>query len=179
MFTDSCMACIVYRITVCLILLTAVRKSGVWPKQIIYLDEGNGTVDPSCTENGPEESPCESVEVALDGAEQHNSTSVLVKQKCKSVPIADTPDGTPCPTWFLLDSSANGTCRCGSDIDGAVSCNDSTKEVGILKYHCMTYNESTGPVVGACFYNSHTLEAALYHPLPSNVTKLDMCGYYN
>ena len=121
-------------------------------------------------------SHCESIKVALDGAEQHNSTIVVVKQKCKSVPIADAPDGTPCSTWFLPDSSANGTCRCGNDIDGAVSCNDFTKEVSILGSYCMTYNESTGSVVGACFYN-HMCQTSV----PSNTTEVNMCmcGFFN
>ena len=162
-----------YKVTICLLLLAAVRSTGVQPRQIIYVDEGNVTVGPRYWESKPEP-PWESVKVALDGAEQHNSTIVVVKQKCKSVPIADAPDGTPCSTWFLPDSSANGTCRCGNDIHGAVGCNDFTKDVGILKNYCMTYSESTGPVVGACFYNIYTLEGTIYHPLPSKVTKLDV-----
>ena len=147
------MACVVYQVTTCLLLLIAVRSSGVQPEQIIYVDEGNG-------------------------AEQCNSTAVIVKQKCKNEAVADALDGTSCPTWF---SSANGTCRCGKDIDGAVRCNDSTKEVAILHCYCMTYSESTGPVVGTCFYNClhSTLQSALYHPLPSNATKLSMCEYFN
>jgi len=66
-------------------------------KQIIYADEGNGILGPK---NGPVTS-CESLEVALDGTEQHNSTVVFVKQKCtcKDAPAADAPsNGTPCPT---------------------------------------------------------------------------------
>ena len=48
----------------------------------------------------------------------------------------------------------------------------------------MTYNESTGPVVGACFYNcekSPFLKDKLYHLVPPDVTKLNdyMCGYLN
>ena len=161
------------------------RSSGVQPKQIIYLDEGNRTLslDPSCWENGPVDSPREYTGVALDGAEPNNSTIVIVKQKCKNVPMADAPDGTPCPTWFLPDPSANGTCRCGNDIHGAVSCNDLTKEVGILNYYCMTYNESTGPLVGPCFYNhmNQTSEDTLYLPVPSNTTEVNMCmcGFFN
>jgi len=116
--------------------------------------------------------------VALDCAKQYNSAIVVVKQKCNNVPAADAPNGTPCPTWFLHDSSANGTCRCGDDVHGVVICNDSTKEVAILNHYCMTYSESTGPVAGSCFYYSHTLGVA-YRPLPSNITELDMCGYYN
>ena len=138
-----------YKVTFCLLFLAAVRSSGVQPKQIIYVDEGNGTLGPSCWENGPE-SPCESVKVALGGAEQHNSTIVVVKEKCKNVPEADAPDGMSCPTWFSL---TNGTCVCGNDIGGIVRCSNSTKKVAILQWYCMTYNESTGPIVGACLYN--------------------------
>jgi len=166
-----------YKVTFCLLFLAAVRSSGVQSKQIIYLDEGNRTLDPSCWEIGPE-SPCESVKVALGGAEQHNSTIVVVKEKCKNVPEADAPDGTSCPTWFSL---TNGTCTCGNDIGGAVRCNNSTKKVAILQWYCMTYNESTGPIVGACLYNCihPAMEDILYHPLPSNVTELNMRGYFN
>ena len=167
------MACIVYKMATCLLLLTAVRTSGVQPKQIIYADKGSWTIDSNHRENELREN----VEAALDGIEQHNSTLVVVKQNCKSVSIADAPGGTPCPTWFLPDSSANGTCRCGSDINEAVRCNDSTKEVAILDCYCVTYNnESTIPVIGICIYNCvhHTLKDALYHPL-----QLNICEYFN
>ena len=75
--TAAWLACVLYKTTICLLLLAAVGNSGVQPEQI-YADEGNGTVDPSCWENGPE-SPCMSVAVALDSAEQ--LTTVVVKQK--------------------------------------------------------------------------------------------------
>ena len=116
--------------------------------------------------------------MALDGAEYQNST---VAVKCKDTPVADVPDGTPCPTWFLPDSSANGTCSCRNDIHGVISCNESTKAVAILNCYCMTYSESTGPVVGACFYNCvpPTMDSTIYYPLPSSVTELNMCGYFN
>ena len=150
------MACVVYKISTCLLLLVAVRSSGVQPKRIIYVDEGNGTVGPSVWDSEPES----------------------LKQKCRNVSVADAPDGTRCPTWFFPDPSANGTCRCGNDIDGAVRCNDCTNEVAILNHYCMTYSESTGPVVGTCEYCTRTLKDA-YHPLPLNVTDIDMCGYFN
>ena len=76
------MACIVYKITTCLLLLPAVRSTDVQPKQIIYVDEGNGTLGPSSWENGPA-SPCESVEVALDGAEQYSSSIEAVKKSAR------------------------------------------------------------------------------------------------
>ena len=168
------MACVVCKITFCLLFLAAVRSSGVQSKQIVYVDEGNETLGPSSWENGPG-SQSESVKVALDSTELDNSTIVVVKPKCKNVTALDDRD-TPCPTWFLPDPLANGTCRCGNDIDGAISCNESTKEVAILDCYCMTYNESTGPVVGTCLYNCihPKLEDTLYHPLPSSITELDV-----
>ena len=47
----------------------------------------------------------------------------------------------------------------------------------------MTYNKSTGPVVGACFYNFlyPKLKEQLYYLLPSDVTELNkcICGHLN
>ena len=65
---------------------------------------------------------------------------------------------------------------CGDDVHGLVRCNDSTKQAFIRSCYCMTYNESTGPVVGACFYNilQPTPIHALYdymiwcHPISQN-----------
>ena len=220
------MACVVYQVTTCLLLLVAVRSSGVQPEQIIYVDKGNGAEQCNSTaaivnrssKNGtlgthptlhPSEMGigskyvseyfqalsffnfqaflrrgCTSFNPFLSNLDNSPHLTVpkvsflldpftIVKQKCKNEAVVDALDGshhgTSCPTWF---SSANGTCRCGKDLDGAVRCN-STKEVAILRCYCMTYSESTGPVVGTCFYNClhSTLQSALYHPLPSNATK--------
>ena len=55
-----------------------------------------------------------------------------------------------------------------------------TQKAGI---YTMTYNESTGPVVGSCFYNlpPPTLTHTLYDLVPSNITELNnyMCGHLN
>ena len=59
------MACIVYKMATCLLLLTAVRSTSVQPKQIIYADKGSWILDSNHREN----EPCENVEAALDGAE--------------------------------------------------------------------------------------------------------------
>ena len=79
---QAAMGCTLFKIAASLLLLAAVGSSGVQPKQIIYVDEGNGTLDPSYWENRPEESPCDNTGVALEGAELNNSTIVIVKQKC-------------------------------------------------------------------------------------------------
>ena len=179
------MISVVYELVTSLLLLTPVRSTSVQPKQIIYVDEVNGTLDPYCWENR-DELPCNGMNMALDGIKLHNSTLVVLKPNCKCKEFQESvdyvPDHQQCPTWFFPDPSSNGTCICGDDIDGAVRFNKSTKEAAILSCYCMTYNESTGPVVGICFYNCvhNVLKDDLYHLLPSDVVELNnMCGYFN
>ena len=178
------MASAVYEIVTCLLLLAAVRGSSVQPKKIVYVDEVNGTLDLSCWEEKTK-LPYSGVEMALDGVELYNSTLVVVKPKCKCKEleafVADAPHDPPCHTWFYPEPFSNSTCRCGDDVHGLVRCNDSTKQAFIHSCYCMTYNESTGPVVGACFYNLLKHIRTLYDLVPSNITKLNnyMCGHLN
>ena len=178
------MVSVVYKIVPCLLLLTVFKATNAQPKQIISVDEVKKTLHPGCWENKTESS---SVEDALDGVELYNSTVVVGRHKCKCEELkesaANIPHDPPCPTWFFPDPSSNGTCRCGDDIHDTVRCNDSTKEAAILDCYCMTYNNFTGPVVGACFYGCvrNALRDNLYKLLPSNVTQLNnyMCGHLN
>ena len=175
------MTSVAYRVATFLLVLSAVKSTSIQQRQTIYADKDNGTLVPSGWKDGPE-FPCRSVQVDLDGAKQHNTTVVSKQLESKTESLADAPNNPSCPTWFFPDPSLNNTCTCGNDIGGAVKCDSSTKEVFILSCYCMTYSESTGPVVGTCFYNSvrrEKIEAALYHPLPSNITELDMCEYFN
>ena len=162
------MASVMYEIVTCLLLLTAIRGTSVQPKKIVYVDEVNVTLDLSCQEDGAK-SPYRGVEVALDGVEVQNPTTENVKHKCRSKKVqesvTDAPCDPQCPTWFFPDLSSNGTCRCGNDVHGIVQCNDSTKEAFIRSCHCMTYNESTGSVVGACFYNLLRINASFVESL--------------
>ena len=177
----AAMNSVAYKVATVLLLLSAVKSTSIQQRQTIYADKENGTFIPSGWKDGPE-SPRRSVQVDTDSAKQHNTTAVSVLLECKTESIADALDNPSCPTWFFPDPSLNNTCTCGNDIEGAVKCDNSTKKVFILPCYCMTYAESTGPVVGTCFYNSvrrKKIEAALYHPLPSNVTELDMCEYFN
>ena len=148
------MVSVVYEIVPCLLLLTAIKATNAQPKKIISIDELKKTLHPSCWVNKTESS---SVEDPLDGVELYNSTVVVAKHESKSKELQKSatyvPHDSPCPTWFFPDPSSNGTCRCGDSVHDTVRCNDSTKETFILDCYCMTYNESTGPVVGACFYN--------------------------
>ena len=181
---------VVYEVVTCLLLLTVVRSTSVQPKEIIYIDEVNRTLDSYCWKNRDEFlSSC--VEVALDGLQLQNSTLVIVKHQCKCKEhqdIAAAASHNPqCPTWFFPDPSSNGTCKCGGNIHHTVRCNNTTKETSILDCYCMTYNESIGPVVGACFYNCENsavnplLKDDLYQLVPSNITELNnyMCGHLN
>ena len=156
----------------CLLFLTAVKSTSVQPKQIIYVDEVNKTLDICCWEN----------------TDKFLCSSVKHECKCKEFqePAADASHDQQCPTWFFPDPSSNGTCKCGDDIHDTVRCNDSEKEVAILDCYCMTYDNFTGPVVGACFYNCDSavnplLKDDLYHLLPSDITELNnyMCRHLN
>ena len=174
---------LVYKIEVFLLFWTAVGSIRVQPKQIIYL---NGTLDPSSWKNSVQFA-CSSVEVTVDGVKLCNSSQVVVKPKCKCNELQESAAAAPhdpqCPTWFFPDPSSNGSCRCGDDIHDTVRCNNSTKEAAILDCYCMTYNKSTGPVVGACLYYflNPKLKEQLYYSLPSDITKLNniMCGHLN
>ena len=86
-----------------------------------------------------------------------------------------------CPPWF---EPANDTCRCGESIHGAVKCNETQRQSGILDCYCMTYNEEIETVVvGACFYNCVNigLKDAVYLPMPNALEYLNdaMCGRLN
>ena len=176
------MASAVYEILTCLLLLTAVTGTSVQAKKSIYVDEVNGTLAITCKVNGAE-LPCSGVEMALN--EMHTSTVIFMEHICKKVQerVTDTPHDPQCHTWLFPDPSSNSTCRCGDDVHGIVKCNDSTKEAFIRSCYCMTYNESTGPVVGACPYNllPPTQTRTLYGSVPPNVTELNryMCGHFN
>ena len=179
------MTSVLCEIVTCLLLLTAVRGTSVWEKQIIYVDKVNGTLDPCSWDDKAEFS---SVEVTLDGVELSNSILVVVKPNCKCKELHESAAAAShdqqCPTWLFPDPSSNGTCRCGDNIHDTVRCNESTKETSILDCYCMTNNKLMGPVVGACFYNcakNPLLKNELYHLVPADVTKLNsyMCGHLN
>ena len=86
-----------------------------------------------------------------------------------------------CPPWFSL---RNDTCKCGPRVHDVVRCNETLRQSAVLDCYCMTYGESTGTVVGACFYNcvnNNALKDVVYHPMPNNLDNLTvaMCGYLN
>ena len=108
-------------------------------------------------------------------------SSEVLAQQTTDARNASSVTQSSCPTWFWPDSSDNFTCKCGNNIHDAVRCNKSTHETSLLDCYCMTYNESTGPVVGPCFYNCihPSLKHTLYYPVTPDIKKLnhDMCGH--
>ena len=58
--------------------------------------------------------------------------------------------GEPCPTW--LHPSGDGECLCGATLGTVVTCNNETRQVGVLESHCITSNGdgSNTSVVGWC-----------------------------
>ena len=186
---------------------------GVQGHQIIYVDTENGTFDSSCWEGGLDQ-PCGSLELADTGAQKCNSTIAVVWRygasyntpttlptidngTCRCEPTTSrwnesatipkyssvsAPYNASCPPWF---EPFNGTCKCGESIEGVVKCNETLQESAILDCHCMTYSESTGTVVGACFYNCITVKSTLkdvvYRLMPNTVKELNeaMCGHFN
>ena len=144
---------------------------GVQGHKIIYVDTENGTLNSSCWEGGLDQ-PCGSLELADTGAQKYNSNIAVVLRygtSCDSpatVPISPQTlfclalspinsvsiqsNNVSCPPWF---EPFNGTCKCGDNIDGIVNCSESLPESAVLDCHCMTYDETTGTVVGTCLYN--------------------------
>jgi len=90
-------------------------------------------------------------------------------------------DNDTCPdVWFVR---RNGTCECGSDIHGAVSCDKETKEVSILDCYCMTHDSTINQtVVGQCVFNCANTTGSylnsVYHKV--STSQLDsICSYLN
>ena len=104
--------------------------------------------------------------------------SVCNNQKCNSVSVQIS--NPVCPPWF---ESSNDSCKCVKSAGSIVKCNELLQESAVLECYCMTYNESTGVVVGACFYNciQDAFKAVVYRPMPKTVEKLndEMCGHFN
>ena len=61
--------------------------------------------------------------------------------------IAEPPS---CPdTWFV---HRGNSCKCGETYYDTVSCDEDTKEVGVLDCYCMTFDSThNATVLGECF----------------------------
>ena len=86
-----------------------------------------------------------------------------------------------CPTWFYY--SQKGYCECGKILNGIVTCENSSQEVGILISFCMTPNgdDDDRTVVGRCIVSqsNHMLRKdGIYYKVWPNVSELEnkTCG---
>ena len=90
-----------------------------------------------------------------------------------------------CPTWFLPEiDKGNDTCKCGSDLDDIISCNNGKQQVYLHRCYCMSYNKDMSAlVVGNCHYScgQPTVRKSPYFSLPSNSSKLEdlFCQEYH
>ena len=153
-------------------------------QRAIYVDSKDGTSESVCWTGG-EKQPCSSVDLALEGARQLNSTVVIPANHNDTNLEHLSPDSdnlTSCSSWYFQNGSQ---CECGSGLNGLVHCDPKTDNVLVLQGYCMTYDNDMGrEVVGACLYNflrKSKPYLSNYHRLPLNTSELNeaMCGHFN
>jgi len=165
--------------------------------RVIYVNSCNGTFNKSCW-NGGEEMPCASLELALEGAEYQNSTTVIVEQsQCVGNTTNDNstlqPESetilslsknvTECPAWTYLNGTST-TCECGDSLGRTIICDSALPHLFILQCYCMTYSNFTRSlVVGVCPYycfGTNQSDFPLYSVLPSDASGVEaVCGHLN
>ena len=104
----------------------------------------------------------------------------LVIPVCAVLLVLVTGD-QQCPwTWFYHPQKGDQECVCGADLGGAVSCDNTTREVAVLVWFCMTYdNKDNITVVGKCIFPFKALYSS-YVKVPQNVSKLEeKCHTFN
>lgn len=86
-------------------------------------------------------------------------------------------DGT-CPTW-MYRSNESSQCSCGVDLNKAVLCNSSLREVKVHRCHLISFDPTRNETVaGYSFYScieqfhKHS-HINYYYPVPSNVSQID------
>ena len=89
-----------------------------------------------------------------------------------------------CPwTWFYHPQKGDQECVCGADLGGAVSCNNTTQEVAVLAWFCMSYdNKDNTTVVGNCIilHNILYFSRKKYVKVPQYVSELEeACHSFN
>ena len=186
----------------CILFCSQVIKASphMLTAQPVYVDCSKGTQDKTCW-NGGLDLPCNSLDLAMEGAELKNTTvSVLTPRQCErqckshsSVisPIQKmneiTSSADECPPWFIPTGNASNPCKCAKTPGEIVSCDQTLNETLLLSCNCMSYeNTSNELIVGSCmygcFYNDVTdLTKGLYFKLPQNISNLNtaVCGPLN
>lgn len=117
----------------------------------------------------------------------HESYSVDNQLSSRELPLTEGIHEACNDTWFI-PSGPNGSCECGHSFSGMVSCDQVTKEVGVLDCYCMTYDSVFNRTVfGQCLYNCINVTKSyhdfMYHRIPRNLVSHDdnnsVCGYLN
>ena len=93
-----------------------------------------------------------------------------------------TAEPPSCPdTWFV---PSGNSFKCGETYYNTVSCNEDTKEVGVLDCHCMTFDSTlNATVLGAYFLNCENVTKSyndfIYHIVPRDIASANnsVCGY--
>ena len=89
-----------------------------------------------------------------------------------------------CPLWTAADWSRNNSCecKCGSDIEGVVACEDGKGVSTISNCFCMTATEGKGrPLVGSCYSTCLIRSKTRYTLETTDVKSLnnESCAPYN
>ena len=106
--------------------------------------------------------PSYSSRSAYDDREVHHPHSLVEDQGCSGSNV-----------WFVKD---NGTCHCGSDLDGVVKCDADTKGLSVIDCYCLIVEHTADgevlPLAGACIFScineTNRENNMLYHSAPSD-----------
>ena len=97
-------------------------------------------------------------------------------------------EGQSCDDTWFVPTGKNHTCKCGHTFDGIVSCDENTKQVGVIDCYCITFDSTSNTtVVGECLFNCVNLTKSysdsIFHHVPRNIASGDdnnsVCGYLN
>ena len=114
------------------------------------------------------------------GNEKYDTSSLQSSSWSKFNDATAEPPSCP-DTWFV---PSGNSCKCGETYDDAVSCDEDTKDVGVLDCYCMTFDSTHNvTVLGACFYNcvnaTMSYNDFIYHNVPRDIASANnsVCGY--
>ena len=107
------------------------------------------------------------------GNEKYDTSSLQLYSWSKFNEATAEPPSCP-DAWFV--PSVN-SCKCGENYYDTVSCNEDTKEVGVLDCYCMTYDSAHNvTVLGACFLNCVNVTKShsdfIYHNVPIEILQV-------
>jgi hypothetical protein len=97
---------------------------------------------------------------------------------------SNSSDGV-CPTW-MYRSSKSSECSCGVDLNKAIFCNTSLREIKVRRCHMISFDPiHNETVAGYSFYScveqfhKHSYYINFYYSVPSNVSQLKLCDVLN